>query len=134
MKRLVAIKMLPTYMMNAAAAARFQREVQAAARLRHPNVVAADDSDCANGVHKARILGKQRDRRLGARLEWRSVGRTISRNPFGDRVAFLIQCGAQSASAAGERIRKGAAPGRLARAGSLGLRLIGRRRAGRPMV
>ena len=52
MKRLVAIKMLPPEMMkNAAAAARFQREVQAAARLRHTNIVAADDSDCASGVH-----------------------------------------------------------------------------------
>jgi serine/threonine protein kinase len=52
MKRLVAIKMLPPQMVkNAAAAARFQREVQAAAKLRHPNIVAADDSDCANGVH-----------------------------------------------------------------------------------
>ena len=52
MKRLVAIKMLPPQMMkDAAAAARFQREVEAAAKLRHPNIVAADDSDCANGVH-----------------------------------------------------------------------------------
>ena len=52
MKRLVAIKMLPPQMMkDAAAAARFQREVQAAAKLRHPNIIAADDSDCANGVH-----------------------------------------------------------------------------------
>ena len=52
MKRLVAIKMLPPQTMNdAAAAARFQREVQAAAKLRHPNIVAADDADCANGVH-----------------------------------------------------------------------------------
>ncbi len=52
MKRLVAIKMLPPQMMNdAAAAARFQREVQAAAKLRHQNIVAADDSDCAGGVH-----------------------------------------------------------------------------------
>jgi serine/threonine protein kinase len=52
MKRLVAIKMLPPEMMkDSLAAARFQREVQAAARLRHPNIVAADDSDCASGVH-----------------------------------------------------------------------------------
>ncbi len=52
MKRLVAIKMLPPEMMkDAAAAARFQREVEAAAKLRHPNIVAADDSDCASGVH-----------------------------------------------------------------------------------
>ena len=48
----MAIKMLPPQMMkDAAAAARFQREVQAAAKLRHPNIVAADDADCANGVH-----------------------------------------------------------------------------------
>jgi serine/threonine protein kinase len=52
MKRIVAIKMLPPSMINdAAAAARFQREVEAAARLRHPNIVAADDADEANGVH-----------------------------------------------------------------------------------
>ncbi len=52
MKRLVAIKMLPPELMkDAAAAARFEREVQAAAKLRHPNIVAADDSDCASGVH-----------------------------------------------------------------------------------
>lgn len=52
MKRLVAIKMLPPQMMkDAAAEARFEREVQAAAKLRHPNIVAADDSDCADGVH-----------------------------------------------------------------------------------
>ena len=52
MKRVVAIKMLPAAMMNnAAAAARFQREVEAAAKLRHTNIVAADDADEANGVH-----------------------------------------------------------------------------------
>jgi serine/threonine protein kinase len=52
MKRFVAIKMLPPQTMkDGAAIARFQREVQAAAKLRHPNIVAADDSDCANGVH-----------------------------------------------------------------------------------
>jgi serine/threonine protein kinase len=52
MKRIVAIKMLPPQMMkDAAAAARFQREVEAAGKLRHPNIVAADDSDCANGIH-----------------------------------------------------------------------------------
>lgn len=52
MKRVVAIKMLPTTMMkNAGAAARFQREVEAAAKLRHPNIVAADDADEANGIH-----------------------------------------------------------------------------------
>ncbi|HEY2249966.1 MAG TPA: protein kinase, partial [Planctomycetaceae bacterium] len=52
MKRFVAIKMLPPGMMkDAAAAARFQREVEAAAKLRHTNIVAADDADEAGGVH-----------------------------------------------------------------------------------
>ena len=52
MKRIVAIKMLPPDLMKSAdASARFQREVEAAAKLRHPNIVAADDADEANGVH-----------------------------------------------------------------------------------
>src|SRR5271170_129774 len=52
MKRIVAIKMLPAAMTrDAAALARFQREVEAAARLRHTNIVAADDAAEANGVH-----------------------------------------------------------------------------------
>src|SRR6476661_1047158 len=52
MKRIVAIKMLPSNLLkNPAAAARFQREVVAAAKLRHPNIVAADDAAEANGVH-----------------------------------------------------------------------------------
>ena len=52
MKRLVAIKTLPAKLMkDPAAVARFQREVEAAAKLRHPNIVAADDADEANGVH-----------------------------------------------------------------------------------
>ncbi len=52
MKRIVAVKMLSATMLNnPAAAARFQREVEAAAKLDHPNIVAAFDADNANGVH-----------------------------------------------------------------------------------
>jgi serine/threonine protein kinase len=52
MERIVAIKMLPPAMTkNATALARFQREVKAAAKLRHPHIVAADDADEANGSH-----------------------------------------------------------------------------------
>src|SRR5271154_889350 len=52
MKRIVAIKMLPPAVTkDAAAVARFQREVEAAAKLRHTNIAAADDADESNGVH-----------------------------------------------------------------------------------
>ena len=52
MDRIVAVKLLPAPMTrDKAAIARFEREVKAAAKLRHPNIVAADDADCANGVH-----------------------------------------------------------------------------------
>jgi formylglycine-generating enzyme required for sulfatase activity len=52
MKRVVALKTLsPKVMKDAAAIARFQREVEAAAKLSHPNIVAAHDADEAGGVH-----------------------------------------------------------------------------------
>ena len=52
MDRLVAVKLLPASMTkDASAIARFEREVKAAAKLRHPNIIAADDADQANGVH-----------------------------------------------------------------------------------
>ena len=52
MKRIVAIKVLPAAVMkDADAVRRFQREVEAAARLTHPNIVTAFDADEADGVH-----------------------------------------------------------------------------------
>ncbi|HET6880019.1 MAG TPA: protein kinase [Pirellulales bacterium] len=52
MKRLVAVKMLPAGLMkDAAAIARFEREVEAAAKLEHPNIVTAYDANQAGGVH-----------------------------------------------------------------------------------
>jgi len=52
MDRCVAIKLLPPEMTkDKDAIARFEREVKAAAKISHPNIVAAHDADCANGVH-----------------------------------------------------------------------------------
>jgi formylglycine-generating enzyme required for sulfatase activity/tRNA A-37 threonylcarbamoyl transferase component Bud32 len=52
MKRVVALKVLSSKMTaNRDALARFHREVQAAARLEHPNVVSAYDADEAQGIH-----------------------------------------------------------------------------------
>ena len=52
MKRTVAIKMLPRNLnQDALSIARFQREVEVAAKLSHPNIVAAHDADEARGVH-----------------------------------------------------------------------------------
>jgi len=52
MERIVAVKVLPPAMTkDQAAIARFHREVKAAAKLEHPNIVTAHDADQANGVH-----------------------------------------------------------------------------------
>lgn len=52
MKRFVAVKLLPdATLKDKATIARFEREVEAAAKVSHPNIVAALDADCANGVH-----------------------------------------------------------------------------------
>jgi serine/threonine protein kinase/Leucine-rich repeat (LRR) protein len=51
MKRRVAVKLLPSSLtQDEAAIKRFQREVQAAARLSHPNIVAAYDASAQRGV------------------------------------------------------------------------------------
>lgn len=52
MKRVVALKLLPPSLTRSKETlSRFQREVEAAAQLEHPNIVAAYDADEANGVH-----------------------------------------------------------------------------------
>ena len=52
MKRVVALKMLPPKAMRASdAVKRFHREVEAAARLMHPNIVTALDADEHQGIH-----------------------------------------------------------------------------------
>src|SRR5579872_2216043 len=52
MKRLVAVKVLPhPAMKDPNIVKRFKREVEAAAKLTHPNIVAAFDADEFNGTH-----------------------------------------------------------------------------------
>lgn len=52
MQRLVALKaLLPEVTRNPHARQRFQREVQVAAKLSHPNIVTAHDADEARGTH-----------------------------------------------------------------------------------
>lgn len=52
MRRLVCIKILRSTLINSPyAVRRFQREVQAAAQLSHPNIVTAYDADEEQGVH-----------------------------------------------------------------------------------
>lgn len=52
MKRLVVVKLLhPELTKSEMALRRFQREVEAAAKLTHPNIVTAFDADEANGIH-----------------------------------------------------------------------------------
>ena len=52
MRRVVAIKVLPPHIVKSPdTLRRFQREVEAAARLEHPNIVTAHDADEFHGVH-----------------------------------------------------------------------------------
>jgi serine/threonine protein kinase len=52
MKRVVAVKVLPpTSMKDTDVVRRFHREVEAAAKLSHPNIVAAHDADDHKGIH-----------------------------------------------------------------------------------
>ena len=52
MKRVVAVKVLPAQMMkDEAAVRRFYKEVEAAARLMHTNIVTAHDAGEQDGMH-----------------------------------------------------------------------------------
>jgi hypothetical protein len=52
MDRIVAVKILPAHLMkNPATVARFEREVRAAARITHPNIVTAFDAGQVGNVH-----------------------------------------------------------------------------------
>ena len=52
MDRIVAVKLVPEELTSdPAAIARFEREVKAAAKISHPNIVPAYDADCANDIH-----------------------------------------------------------------------------------
>jgi serine/threonine-protein kinase len=52
MKRIVALKVLPPSMTQAGdAVGRFHREVEAAAKLTHPNIAGAFDADESDGIH-----------------------------------------------------------------------------------
>jgi len=52
MDRVVALKVISaSAMKDEAAAKRFQREVKAAARLEHPNIITAHDSRFDHGTH-----------------------------------------------------------------------------------
>lgn len=52
MKRVVALKVLPEHAVNSPTAVeRFHREVEAAAKLEHPNIVIAHDADESDGTH-----------------------------------------------------------------------------------
>jgi len=85
MHRIVAVKVLPTSMMkNAATVARFQREVQAAARINHPNIVTAFDAGQDGGVHFL----------VMEYVEGSDLSAMVKRNgpfPVGQAVNFILQ-------------------------------------------
>jgi serine/threonine protein kinase len=95
--RVVALKILPpSFARDRNAVLRFKREVEAAGRLKHPNIVAALDADEDRGVHflvMEYVEGSDLDR----------VVRHRGQLPLGQAVDFLIQAarGLEAAHAQG---------------------------------
>ena len=95
--RVVALKILPpSFARDKTAVPRFQREVEAAGRLKHPNIVAALDADEDRGVHflvMEYVEGRDLD----------SVVRQRGPLPVVQAVDFLIQAarGLEAAHAEG---------------------------------
>jgi eukaryotic-like serine/threonine-protein kinase len=85
MKRQVALKVLPrAFSRNVTAVRRFQREVEALARLSHPNIVAAHDAGEALGLHYL----------VMAYVEGRDLKKVVEEEgplPVARAVSYLIQ-------------------------------------------
>lgn len=85
MKRVVALKVLPDAALKSAnAVERFHREVEAVARLEHPNIVTAHDADEFNGTHFLVMQNVQ-----GTDLS--SLVKRTGRMPIGKAVNCIIQ-------------------------------------------
>ncbi len=98
MKRLVAIKLLPRALVkDEAAIKRFQREVEAAARLSHPNIVQAYDADEQRGLHYL-VMEYVDGHDLSALLRDRGP------LPFDETIGYMIQAAEGLAYAHGEGI------------------------------
>src|SRR6476660_6160754 len=96
--RIVAVKVLPTSLMqNPATIARFQREVQAAARINHSNIVTAFDAGQDGGVHFL----------VMEYVEGSDLSAMVKRNgpfPVGQAVDFILQAARGLEAAHGQGI------------------------------
>ena len=102
MKRPVVVKILPAAAMSSASSIeRFQREVEAAAQLSHPNIVTAFDADEEDGVHflvmehvDGEPLGDLATRQGPLRVQ--PDGREWIRNPLlrstSNRQKWMVSC------------------------------------------
>ena len=98
MKRVVALKTLPAGMVDSeSAVARFQREVEAMAKLEHPNVVIAHDAGKADGVHFL-VMQYVDGEDLSAMVKRRGP------LPVSDAVSYILQAARGLAYAHGEGV------------------------------